>query len=146
MAWRSDAAWNTIIAGPAYTNGCRELSGFWHSWTVPTGLPTGTLIEIRARYRDLAGNLAEEIRPARLRSSAAPSLTFIRPTTGEQHVASSVAAPRCVPFEAIVVPGVSLSSIAAGFTDAAHVARGPGYAEVGVSALYSSSLGGPLPS
>lgn len=123
LAWRSDGGWNPITEGAAYTNGCRELFGSWHGWTVPVGLPAGTLLEIRARFRDLAGNLTEQIRPARLRSSAVPSLTFIRPMTGEQHVGSSAAAPRCVPFEAIVVPGVPLQSIAVGFTNAAHVAR-----------------------
>lgn len=121
LAWRSDAAWTPIGGGAAYTSSCRELHGIWTNWTVPIGLPVGTLIEIRARYRDLAGNVTEQILPARLRSDAAPSITFLLPTAGDHYVAASTDPPRCVPIDAVVVPGVPIQSLTAGFTGPTHV-------------------------
>lgn len=121
LAWRSDAAWTPIAGGPAYTSSCREQHGVWTNWTVPIGLPAGTLVEIRARYRDVAGNVTEQLRPARLRSDAAPSVTFRLPTAGEHHLAATTEAPRCVPIDAIVVPGVPIQSLTAGFTGPTHL-------------------------
>jgi hypothetical protein len=112
--------WQPIpTATPADTE-CLYVYGDWAKWTIPGDIPAGTLVDVRFRVWDLAGNKAEKTVQAKTIASGVSQVTFIKPVGGEKYEQNDNKNGSCVPVELAIVASPDVQKMTVGFTNKSH--------------------------